>query len=137
MDNLILLIFYSLYFLLFLVYYSFLRYSSKKRTKRSAADCTSAAKLASLFTKRCKTTASRSYLCSAFNGKTSQSFHAAPVRSESYLQHRFARCTLTAIHNLALSVLTSEALIKSGAFSEKRGAPIRARSGRLAPLPKT
>ena len=36
--------------------YSFLRYSSKKRIKRSAADCTSAAKLTSLFTKRCKTT---------------------------------------------------------------------------------
>ena len=110
--------------------YSFLRYSSKKRTKRSAAGCTSAAKIASLFTKRRKTSPSGSLRCGALNVKNSQSLYAAPVRSEYYSQHRFARCS-------NFSVLTSEAYRKSGAFSEKRGAPQNLRRRCLAPLPKT
>ena len=96
-------------------FFLFILFRREKNESRKAADCTSAAKLASLLPKRCKTTASRSYWCSAFNGKTSQSFHAAPVRSDF-------GCA-------ALSVLTSGALIKSGKFLEKRGAPIRAPKG--------
>jgi hypothetical protein len=38
------------------IFYSFLRLVAKKRTKRRDTDCTSAAKIASLLPKRCKTT---------------------------------------------------------------------------------
>ena len=43
--------------------------AKEKEPKRKLADCTSTAKMAHLFPKRCKTTASRSYWCSALNGK--------------------------------------------------------------------
>ena len=63
-----------------LVLFSFGR-SKEKEPKRKLADCTSAAKLASLLAKRRKTVASLTLRCGAFNAITSQSFHAAPVRS--------------------------------------------------------
>jgi hypothetical protein len=66
------------------IFYSFLSFILFRREKnepRKAADCTSAAKLASLFTKRRKTVASLTLRCGAFNEKNLQSFHAATVRS--------------------------------------------------------
>ena len=64
----------------------------QRNESKKHADCTSAAKLAPLFTKRRKTSPSEILRCGAFNVKNSQSFNAAPVRSESLTQHRFARC---------------------------------------------
>ena len=81
------------------IHYSFLRCSSKKRNKRSAAVCTTSAKNHSRFWEGRKTVASLTLRCGAFYAIISQSFHAAPVRSGFLTQHRFARCTLTAIHS--------------------------------------
>ena len=121
-----------------LVLFSFGR-SKEKEPKRKLADCTSAAKIASLLTKRRKTVASLTLWCGALNAITLQSFHAAPVRSVSLALHCCARCGSTTSVCCAqlFSDLSSGALIKSGKFLEKRAAPIRPWKGRLAALPKT
>ena len=75
--------------------YSFLRYSSKKRIKRSAAVCTSSAKNHSRFPKARKLA---SCACSNSPRFLTENFpdflHATDVRTESLTQHRFARWLL-------------------------------------------
>ena len=112
--------------------YSFLRYSSKKRNKRSAADCIFSAKNGSRFPKARKLA---SYACSNsprfLTENAPHSLNAPKMRSELYHSYRAKRCCVWD------SVLTSGAWRKSGAFLEERAAPQNLRRRCLAALPKT
>ncbi len=69
----------------------FILFRREKNEPRKAAGCTSAAKIASFFTKRRKTVASLTLRCGAFNVKNSQSLHAAPVRPGGFVQYSFVQ----------------------------------------------